>query len=247
MTTQTSSYPVALTDIRIGGAQLHALNVQLLEDLILDEVHLEGGDIRAEMPAVMSAPPHVRAEAVQFRVVMSEPNLNRCLAASQPPDALLRGLKVSVLSGKLRVTGQIVKIISMPITLEAIPRIDNGVRVSLDWQGMKVGIGLPKAMVDILEEQLNKTIDLTQLPIPVWVDEIRCEPGRLTAIGRARVDWPPLSATPPALPFTARDPAPLVRVPEPQGVLSSPETVPAAIEAGSPDALPDVDLPPTVP
>jgi len=200
----------ALQQIEIGGAHIHLLNVKLGEDLILDEVHLEGGEIRVEMPAAAGEPPQIFAEGTVFRVMVTEVNINRFLAANPPPDERLRGLRVAVLSGKLRLTGQFVKVISIPFTIEGVPRIENGTRIFLDWQGVTLGVGLPKAIVDILEEQLNRSLDLTQLPIAVWVDELRCEPGRLTAAGRARVLLPPVAAPPPRLPFRAPELEPIV-------------------------------------
>ena len=200
----------ALQQIEIGGAQIHLLNVKLREDILLDEVHLEGGDIRVEIPAAAGEPPRIFAEGTVFRAMMTEVNLNRALAANPPPGGMLRGLRVAVLSGKLRLTGQIVKGISLPFTIEGVPRIENGTRVSLDWQNVKLGIGMPKAIVDILEEQVNQTLDLTQLPVAVWLDALRCEPGRLTAVGRARLLLPPVTAPPPRLPFRAADLEPIV-------------------------------------
>jgi len=201
---------LALQQIEIGGAQIHLVSVRLREDILLDEVHLEGGDIRVELPAAAGEPPRLFAEGTVFRAMMTEVNLNRALAANPPPGGTLKNLRVAVLSGKLRLTGQIVKGISLPFTIEGVPRIENGTRVSLDWQNVKLGIGMPRAIVDILEEQINQTLDLTQLPIAVWLDALRCEPGRLTAAGRARILLPPVPATPPRLPFRAGEPDPIV-------------------------------------
>jgi len=50
--------------------------------------------------------------------------------------------------------------------------------------------------VDVIEARINESLglDVSNLSIPVWIDEIRCEPGRLTALGRARISWPPSAA-----------------------------------------------------
>jgi len=109
---------LALQQIEIGGAQIHLVSVRLREDILLDEVHLEGGDIRVELPAAAGEPPRLFAEGTVFRAMMTEVNLNRALAANPPPGGTLKNLRVAVLSGKLRLTGQIVKGISLPFTIE---------------------------------------------------------------------------------------------------------------------------------
>lgn len=217
----------ALQQIEIGGAQIHLLNVKLREDIVLDEVHLEGGEIRIELPAAAGEPPRIFAEGTVFRAIMTEVNINRFLATLQPSDGMLRVQHVALLSSKLRVTGQIVKGIGLPFTMEARPRIEHGTRISLDWQGAKLGIGMPKAIVDILEEQLDRylSLDLTQLPIAVWLDELRCEPGRLTAAGRARILFPPVTAPPARLPFRAPELEPIVAEIVAPPIAETPETL----------------------
>jgi len=99
--------------------------------------------------------------------------------------------------------------------------VENGVRVFLDWQDMKLGLALPSALREALETHFNKTLDLSALPIPVWLEELRCEPGRLTAIGRARIAWPLPSRSPAAPPFAPREPLP-VTAPPPQELPAPP-------------------------
>lgn len=192
--------------LRIGAAHIQLQNVQLREDVTLDEVHLDGETVVLEPPAG-DAPAHISTGETRVRAVMSEQNVNRMLAANLPPDVPLRNLRASLLSGKVRFTGQIVKLISIPITLEGVPKVENGVRVFLDWQGVRSGISWPAALVEVVEQYFNKTLDLTKSPVPVWIDEIRCEPGRLTVLGRARITWPPAPLASPVPPFSARESA----------------------------------------
>ena len=196
--------------IQVGSAQVHLFNVILREDLTLDEVHLQGAEIAVEtLPGEKD--PRITADETRFQAIITEPNLNRLLEANLPPDFPLRNLRVAVLSGKVRISGQFVKIISIPLTLEGTPRLENGVRVSLDWQGINAkGIPLPGALVELLQQQLNKSLDLTKLSVPLWLDEIRCEPGRLTVSGRARLAWPLVAMTPSVVPFAAREAQPLL-------------------------------------
>ena len=106
--------------------------------------------------------------------------------------------------------------------LEAVPRVENGVRVSLDWQQMKVGLAVPGPVREAMERPLQQDLRPDALPIPVWLDEIRCEPGRVTAIGKARSPGRRLPAPPSVRPFAPREPQPVAAPPTSQERLTPP-------------------------
>ena len=192
----------------IGAMTLTMQNVTLREDVILEEVRIEGADIDAQAPTEPGGQPRLRTGEMKFRAAISEPNLNRLLAANLPPDAPYRNLKVALYSGKARISGSAVKVLSIPFSIDAAPVIANGVRVGFDLKtGSLAGIGLPSAIVEALEQTVNRAIalDLTKLPVPVFLDEAKCEPGRLTLVGRARIAWPLAAAGKTTLPFAPRD------------------------------------------
>lgn len=195
-----------LQPVKIGGAQIHFQNVQLREDVLVDEVHLEGGEILLEPPTPNSAG-GVRTGETRFRAIISEPNVNRLLENNIPEDAPVRHLKIAFLSGKAHISGNYIKMMSLPFTVDAVLRIQNGTRVLLDFQTVSAGglFALPQSVVETLEKLINEKLDfdMAQAPIPVWLDTLVCEPGRLTATGRVKIVWPP-TATPLA-PFSARE------------------------------------------
>lgn len=197
---------MALQTIKIGGAQIHFQNVQLREDVLVDEVHLEGGDIQMEAPGANSTGA-VRIGETRFRAVISEPNVNRLLANNIPADAPVRGLKIAFMSGKAHISGNYIKMMSLPFTVDAVPKIQNGTRVLLDFQAVSAGglFSLPPTVVETLEKMINEKLDfdLAQAPIPVWLDTLACEPGRLLATGRIKIVWPPAGT--PVAPFAARE------------------------------------------
>src|SRR5690348_14027857 len=118
--------------IHIGGARIDLQNVQLGEDLVLDEVHLEGGDVRIEPPAG-DGEARFTAGETRVRAMMSESNLNRLVAVNLPTDAPVRSLHIALLSGRARISGNAsISIVPFPFSVEAIPRVENGVRVTLD-------------------------------------------------------------------------------------------------------------------
>jgi hypothetical protein len=230
--------------LRIGAAHIQLQNVQLREDVTLDEVHLDGETVVLEPPAA-DAPARLSTGETRVRAVLSEQNVNRMLAAN-PPDIPFRNLRASLLSGKVRFTGQ-AKLLGIPVALEGVPKVENGVRVFLDWQGVKFGLALPSSVVEVVEQYVNKTLDLTKSPVPVWIDEIRCEPGRLTVLGRARITWPPAPLSAPVPPFSARESAAAVpALPEESPLPPDREDVPALPEPAA-EASPDSSEKPLLP
>ena len=200
-----------LQTVKIGGAQIHFQNVQLRKDVLVDEVHLEGADVLLEPPNAGN-PGGIRTGETRFRAVISEPNVNRMLENNIPEDAPVRHLKIAFLSGKAHISGHYIKMLSLPFTVDAVLRIQNGTRVMLDFQTISAGgmFSMPQSVVETLEKLINEKLDfdLAQAPVPVWLDTLVCEPGRLTATGRVKVVWPPSAA--PIAPFTVRDTPALV-------------------------------------
>lgn len=188
--------------LEIGATQLRLQNVKPLPNLTIDEVTLVSTGLAIDLsdPANVS----VKAAETHVRAFITEANINQAILSMLPADLPVKGIKISVLSRGLKATA---RFLNMPITMEGTPRIENGVRVIIDWKAASVlGIGLPAQLVEGLEQRLNRTIDLTALPVPVWVDEIVCEPGRVTAAGKIKLKWPleqlPQAASPFSLPRT---------------------------------------------
>ena len=201
-------------EVKIGGAQIHLKQVQLRDDILIDEIHLDGKNVEFEArktdasAASDSVQNNIRVEDTGFTAMMIEPNINHLLMANLPADAPVRNVRLFLLSGKARITGHFVKsVLSLPFTVEAVPMVDNGVRVYLDFQEARIGFKLPGPVLDVIEQVMNRSLslDLSRLSVPVRLDEIKCEPGRLTIKGQARIAWPPVSVAPPPAPFSALD------------------------------------------
>ncbi|HEV2473494.1 MAG TPA: DUF2993 domain-containing protein, partial [Chthonomonadales bacterium] len=172
----------SLPEISAGSAQIELRQVALLPGVTLDELSIRSGALELK-----SCPPQGSAGDVTFRAVVSEANLNTAIRAALPPDSPVRNVSVAVLTGKLRFEGHLARMFSMPISMEAVPRIENGTIVALNWQAARLGVNLPAMVIDIVRQHLNHSLDLRALPIPIWLDEVRCEPGRVTLSGKAQI------------------------------------------------------------
>jgi hypothetical protein len=212
--------------LEIGATQLRLQNVKLLPNLIIDEVTLISTGLAIDLSdganvAVSAGETHVRA-------LLTETNLNQALIGMLPADLPVKGIKISILSRGLKATA---RFLNMPITMEGTPRVENGVRVVIAWKAATLlGISLPAQLVENLEQRLNRTVDLASLPIPVWLDEIVCEPGRITAAGKVKLKWPLDQLGQPASPFSLQR-APLIIAPNPSDFEDGEDPEPPAISA----------------
>lgn len=180
-----------LVQVGVSSAQVVARGVSVSPHLLLEEVTLEGGTM--SLGGTTAGITNMDLGEVKVRATLSEPNLNRIVQANLPADLPLKNLQFSLYSGKVKVSGNYVKLVSIPVVVDATILVKNGIDISLDLTEVKAGVGLPAAVVEVIEGQLNRELgrqigeQMRQLPFPVYVEEIRCEPGRLVAFGRMRV------------------------------------------------------------
>jgi hypothetical protein len=198
-----------INKITLGTADVQLRDVDIGHGVRVDEVRLEGASVEIGLGGPENVELH--ANDLRVRAVLSEQSLNRAIEANMPMELPFRGIRVAILSGRLRVEGRFVKFVSIPVAIEGRPEIENGNRIVLAWQDVRgAGFSFPGAMREWLASYRNLAIDLSRLPIPVWVDSVACEPGRLTLVGRARIHIPPqpVPSLRPfgALPAEERDP-----------------------------------------
>ena len=177
-----------------GAATISLRNACISPDIIVDELVLEAADLSFKL-GVEGQEFKFSSGETRFQGMFTEASVNRLITGSIPLDTPLRNVKVALYSGRAQLKGHFVKsVMSLPFTLDAKPVLTNGIRLSLECSSTQIGgIGMPGAAVDIIERVLNERLflDLSKAVFPVRLDEVRCEPGRLTIVGRARLGWPP--------------------------------------------------------
>ncbi len=178
--------------IAIGGAQITLQKVVLNPDVTLDEIRLDGTNLTVTQ--TQDAKIAGDLGEVRVRIVMAEPNVNRALTAYLSPDFPIKSLSLRLFSDKVKITGNFVKgFFSLPIAIDSVIKVRNGVELYFDLTGIKAGFGMPPAVVEVIEGQLNATLrdaiakHQHESPIPFYIDEVRTEPGRLIALGKAQL------------------------------------------------------------
>ncbi len=194
--------------VDVGRMHLTLKQVQLPRGLVIDEAVLDFEGIHAVAPGREGAPPTATVNESHVRVMFSEPNVNGLLSANadQIP---FHDVAVVILTGKIRIHATYVKsILRLPFVVECVPRIENGVNIHLEFKDAHMGVSMPTFILDAISHGL-KPIDLNVLPVPVFIESIECEPGRITATGRARLSWPLNGLMSAATPFTQKTLLPL--------------------------------------
>jgi hypothetical protein len=167
--------------------------IQIKPNVAIEEVTLSSDSITIEPSSEKGQPPRIQAGETRFSGVLTEPNLNALVASVLANSPTMRDVQVALMSGKAKITGQYVKLLPVPFNVEAVPIIENGIRLVLDVVGSSTGIiSHPNWLVNFLETNVvsKVAVDLGKLPFPVWLDEARCEPGRLVLQGKARLEYP---------------------------------------------------------
>lgn len=230
--------------LQLGPTEIVSHQVRIRPDTVLDQVRLSTAEAHCAVAASPEQTTRLTIDELFLHIVLSEPNLNAALAANMKSD-LIRNVKIALFSGKLRVSGHFVKLISIPFTLDAIPRVENGVRIVPDFLGLNsAAFALPASVVELLEQRLRPalTLDLTRLPLPVYLNEVICEPGRLLINGKARIQWPapaPMPVSPFATPLLQAQ-TPSETQPPDNSVLPPPHiNVPSETPPPSPEASAD--------
>ncbi len=181
--------------ILTAGALVTLQNVVLTPDLTLDEARLEGANWSVDYEGETN----LKADMgeTKFRVVVSEPNVNRALTAHLSANFPLKNVALSLFSERVKISGNFVKgFLSLPVAVEAVIKVRNGVDIYFDLTDVKAGVGLPPAVVEVVQGQMNAelrgviTRQLQESPFPLYIDEIRTEPGRLIAQGKVRLRFP---------------------------------------------------------
>ncbi len=186
--------------IEIAGLQLKLQKVRLRSDLLLDEVTLEGENLKACAPAQKGEAGTIDAGETRFRALISEPNLNTLMQANVPPGAPVKNLNFQLLTGAVRISGQIARgLLHLPFSIDAALKVENGTKIEIDLRSASAGFAMPEFVLNMLEQFIKHNSKIptdlapifATLPVPVRLDEIHCEPGRLYITGRAVIQMPP--------------------------------------------------------
>ncbi len=184
--------------IEVESANIILRNVRLRSDVLIDEIELDGKSVNVTAPDSDNSKPKISTGEICFRAMISEVNLSSLLLTNLPDNIPLKDVSFQLLTGKVRINGQISKgFVHFPASVDAVLEIENGIRIKVDVKVSVLGFSLVSVISEFIEGKINAHIplDLSKLPIPVRLDEIRCEPGRLTVLGRMQIKLPVVQAS----------------------------------------------------
>lgn len=196
-------------EITIRAGQASAQELQIGELLTLQEIKLTGGDVRVTVsPGGPLQAVHIGE--VTATAILTEASLNRLLEQNPPPGT--RDLEIATLSGRIRISGKVVKGIAIPFTMFAVPEIEGGARLRLNVQqvnalgALSLGNTLAQTIGNAINETLARKFDTTRLPIPLRLTGLTVEPGRIILSASASLDITPGALQPPSQTVTSLPP-----------------------------------------
>lgn len=177
-------------ELRLTGVEVHgALG---LEHLVLGADKLavanEGG-LAVQIPCL------------RITLVLAEKRVNAFLDGQAVGS--VRNLRLTFLSGRIRAAGRYyLGKVPIPFTLVGVPEVEGETRIRLESKEMTLlaaalpGIGR-QALENRINQELANRLDVSRLPFPTRLTEVRAEPGRLTVSAEAVIKLGASRETPP--------------------------------------------------
>jgi hypothetical protein len=164
---------------RIRRIEIDGWNVNAGRQILLESLHLELRNLRYH------APPDEQVTVGESELVihLTEPALNDYLRRQNPenpPQVMLNGGTVT-LKGALRLLG-------VPTPIETTGRLQIANRTELIYRANDVLMAIdpiPGIGPEYVEKRLNPLLDVAGLELPLRLDSIEVQPGRLIVRGTA--------------------------------------------------------------
>jgi hypothetical protein len=187
-------------EVTSPAVTLNARDVRFGDQLGLQHLSIECSEFRLSVP-IGSGPSSAQAVV---EALINEAELNRLIGGRQ--EAGLRDLAISLMTGKLRITGryEVMGPIAVPFALIAVPEIVGGVSVRLDIRDLSVvGAALPGFSAQMIGERINarlgEVLNVARLGVPVRLTGLRLEPGRLAVTAEVAFELRPAPSATPAI------------------------------------------------
>lgn len=161
-------------------------DVQLSNGLLVDQLHLElsGVDVDTDHGRVRSI------QSAHFSATIGQKTLDEIMAGEEPEGETLRKIHV-LLADRNMVTlsaERVVLGLGVPFRLTGPLRVAGPQRIEIDPNRLIViGIPITGVVLKFVKQHFEHSVDLSALPFPIEVTEVRTTPGQLTLIGTANM------------------------------------------------------------
>lgn len=171
---------------RLSKVAIDGYDVQITNGMLFDHLRLDMKDVKVD-----TRKKRVKdIREVRFAVTVSKPNIDEYLAGEAGNNDTIRRARIQLnannsvtLSAEREVLG-----VGVPFSLTGPLRVAGPQRIELDAQRLTfIGIPVWGPPLEFLKTRFEAAVDLSNLPFPVQLAEVRTEPGLLILSGTADI------------------------------------------------------------
>ncbi len=168
----------------IRRIEVDGWEVRVGHDLVLDSLHLELNNLRYHAPPNQT----VTVGDSLLEIHLTEAALNQYLRHQHPDSPT----EVRLNDGTVTIKGTM-KLLGLPTPIESTGRVEikDGTRLEYRADTVRLSVDpIPGIGPQYVEKRLNPLLDVGQLNLPLRLDTIAVEPGRLVVRGAAYLPAP---------------------------------------------------------
>ncbi|HZP81409.1 MAG TPA: DUF2993 domain-containing protein [Chthonomonadaceae bacterium] len=168
---------------RLANVTIDGDDVQLANGLVVDRLHLDlkGVEVDTERGQLR------RIQEARFVAAVGTASLDQYFAGEAPEGETFRKVRLTLEENRVTIQGERVVLgLGVPFQLTGPVRLAGPTRIEIDPTRLTV-IGIPLTGVPLrfLKSRFESAIDLSTLPFPIQLTEVRTAEGWLTLTGSA--------------------------------------------------------------
>lgn len=168
---------------RLANVTIDGDDVQLANGMVLDQLHLDlkGVEVDTERGQLR------RIQEARFVAAVGVFSLDQYFAGEAPEGEAFRKVRLTLNANQVTIRGERVVLgVGVPFQLTGPVRLAGPTRIEIDPTRLTV-VGIPLAGLPLrfLKSRFESAIDLSTLPFPIQLTEVRTEEGKLILTGSA--------------------------------------------------------------
>jgi|GEM_PF-923590 len=166
---------------RLDAVTVEGDDVQLSNGLLVDRLHIDMSHVVVDMDKRTLR----SIQSAHFTAVFGEATLDEFLAGEAPEGETLRNVRISLRQGSVAISGERVVLgVGVPFRAYGPLRVLGPHKLEIDPNRLVVvGIPVTGAPLRYLKRKFESAIDLSNLSVPVSIETVRTENGKLILSG----------------------------------------------------------------